>query len=97
MAIALDSKSPEACLINVVLDSTLQIPSCSEVEVMRRIPIAATHETWIVEGNTQRQSAVMVARAIVEPESTKVSIQLLNPRDEQVTIQKEWPWQMLNH
>ena len=45
MAIALDSKSTETYHINVVLDSTLQIPPCSEMEVMGKVPIAATNKT----------------------------------------------------
>ena len=45
VAIALDSKSTETYHINVVLDSTLQIPPCSEMEVMGKVPIAATNKT----------------------------------------------------
>ncbi len=55
---------------------------------MGNVPAAATNKTWIVQGKPQERSAVMVARALVQPEACSVPLRLLNPRDVEVTIPK---------
>ena len=74
--------------VNIVLDAALQVPPCSEMEVMGKVPQASAHKTWILEGNTQGQSAVMIARAVVKPAGAEVPICVLNLRDNPVTIPK---------
>ena len=50
---------------SVVVDSVLQVPGCSEMEIMARVPSAATGGTWIVENNPVNIRAMMIARTLV--------------------------------
>ena len=43
-------------------------------------------QTWLVEGTTSRRSPVAVARALVEPRGGKVTLRLLNPSLDPVTV-----------
>ena len=56
------------------------------MEVMGSVPAAATSKTWVVQGKPQGRNAVMVARALVQPEACSIPLRLVNPRDEEVTI-----------
>lgn len=90
LAIPLTDKESEVVsptTISVVLDSTIQIPAHSEIEVMGRIPVSATTGTWMVEGRKQH-SPVMVARAVVKPNKEEVPLRLLNWRDLPVSVPK---------
>lgn len=53
------------CSINVVLETTLQVPPHSEIET-GRVPQAASNQTWMVENIKQDRSACMVARTVVK-------------------------------
>jgi len=61
---------------------------CSEMEVMGKVLQASAHNTWILEGNTQGRSAVMITRAVVKPAGAEIPIRVLNLRDNPVTIPK---------
>ena len=37
--------------VSVVVDSILQVPGCSEIDVMAKVSSAATGGSWIVESN----------------------------------------------
>ena len=74
--------------INVVLDSPLQVALHSEIEVMGRVPDSTNERTWIMEVQVKR-SPVLVARAVVEPQNGRVTVRLLNTRDESVIIPKQ--------
>ena len=74
--------------LNVVMQESITVPPYSEVEVMGGIPAVAAQKPWLVEGKQTKRCAVMVARALVEPESNKIPVRLLNPRDVEVPIRK---------
>ena len=38
----------------VVLDNVLQVPGCSEIEIMAKVHSTATGGSWIVEGPSQK-------------------------------------------
>lgn len=58
------------------------------MEVMGGVPAAATDKTWVVQGKSEGRSAVMIARALVQPEACSIPLRLLNPREVEVTIPK---------
>ena len=64
------------------------MPPFSEKEVMGNVPAAATDKMWVVQGSPKERSAVMIARALVQPEACSIPLRLLNPRDVKVTIHK---------
>ena len=70
------------------MQESITVPPYSEVEVMGGIPAVAAQKPWLVEGKQTKRCAVMVARALVEPESNKIPVRLLNPRDVEVPIRK---------
>ena len=80
--------NPEISSLNVVLESTLQVPPHSEIETIGRVPQAASNKTWKVESSKQGRCACMVARAVVKPDGVGVPLRLLNLRDEAITIPK---------
>ena len=80
--------NPEISSLNVVLESTLQVPPHSEIETVGRVPQAASNKTWMVESSKQGRCACMVARAVVKPDGVGVPLRLLNLRDEAITIPK---------
>ena len=80
--------NPEISSLNVVLESTLQVPPHSEIEIIRRVPQAASNKTWMVGSRKQGRCACMMARAVVKPDGVGVPLRLLNLRDEAITIPK---------
>ena len=48
----------------------------------------ATNKTWVVQGKSQERTAVMIARALVQPQACSIPLRLLNPRDVEITIPK---------
>ena len=74
--------------VSVVVDSVLQVPGCSEVEIMAKVPSAAEGGSWIVESNPTNTNAVMVARTLVTPNNQMVPVRVLNPRPERITVSK---------
>ena len=74
--------------ISVMIDSVLQVPGCSEVEIMAKVPSAFTRGTWVVESSPANSKAVVIARTIVTPTDQTVPVCLLNPWPEQVTVNK---------
>ena len=74
--------------VSVVVDNVLQVPGCSEIEVIAKVPSAATGGSWIIESNPAYNTAVMVARTLVTPSNQSVPIRLLNPRPEGITVSK---------
>ena len=73
---------------NVIIQESMTVPPCSEVEFIGCIPVEATRKPWIVQGKQSEWCAVMVARALVEPEGNKIPMRLLNPRNVEVLITK---------
>lgn len=72
--------------ISVITDETLHIPLLCEIEIMAKVPAA---QTWLVESKLQGKcSAVVVAMAVVRPESERISLRILNPRNEAVSLKK---------
>lgn len=74
--------------LNVILQESVVVPPCSEMEVMARTPDVAKQKTWIVQGRESKRCAVMVARALVEPEENLIPVRLLNPRDVEVSVSR---------
>ena len=73
--------------LNVVLQESVVVPPCSEIEVLCRTHDTASLKPWVVEG--QRDCcAVMVARAVVQPNANNTSVCVLNSRDIEVSITK---------
>ena len=44
--------------VSVVINSVLHVPGCSEIEIMAKVPSAATGGSWIVEGDPAKSNAV---------------------------------------
>ena len=74
--------------VSVVVDSVLQVPGCSEMDIMAKVPSAATGGTWIVESSQANSKVVMIARTLVTPTDQAVLVRLLNPRPEKITVNK---------
>ena len=73
--------------VELTLDKSLQLPACSEMEVMIKASGGVAGKTWILETSNSTRSAVAVTRAIAHPNEGKVLVLPLNPRDEAVTMQ----------
>ena len=71
-----------------MVDSILQVPGCSEIDVMAKVSSAAIGSSWIVESNPDSNNAVMVARALMMPSNQMVPVCVLNPRPEGITVSK---------
>ena len=86
LTMALDSEAggQQVAFVSVMLESELKVPAYSEVEVVAKVPRAASNRSWIVEGEVD-QKAVLVARSIVHPEGQEVPLRLLNPRKDPIT------------
>ena len=74
--------------VSVVVGSVLQVPGCSKMEIMANVPSAATGGTWIVESSPANSKAMMIVRILVTPTDQTVSVRLLNPRPEKITVNK---------
>ena len=74
--------------VSVILDSNLNIPPCSELETIAKVPESANSSTWILESNPIGRNAVLVARTLVKPVQREVPIRLLNSRNDQITVKK---------
>ena len=75
-------------ILRVTLQEMTKVPPFSEKEVIGNVPAAATDKMWVVQGSPKERSAVMIARALVQPEACSIPLRLLNPRDVEVTIHK---------
>ena len=93
IAMAQDQSPLPICKLDVVLQESVVVPPCSEMEVVGRTPDMAVHKPWLVEGK-QSRCAVAVARALVEPEANHIPLRVLNPRDIVVTITKGTSWKV---
>ena len=60
--------------VELMLDKSLQLPACSEMEVMIKAPGGVAGKTWILKTTNSRRSAVAVACAIVHPNEGKVPV-----------------------
>ena len=74
--------------VSITLSNSLQVPACSEVEVMADIPDAASGGALIIEGTSLSRPALLVARMLVTPASKSVPVRLLNPRANLVKVHK---------
>ena len=74
--------------VSVMVDSVLQVPGCSEMEIMAKVPSAAIGGTSIVESSPANSKAVMIARTLVTPTDQCVPVRLLNPQPEKITVNK---------
>ena len=79
--------------VGISIEESIEIPPQSEMEIMVKTPsiTPSTTSTWLVEPNIGDRNAVFVARAMVNPEAGEISVRILNPRAETVTIQKGIP------
>ena len=68
------SNSTQDIPIDVILNSDLDIPPYSEMEIMGTIPRWFVHKIWIIEGEKKVLNTAMVARAIVQPQNAQVPI-----------------------
>ena len=69
-----------------MVDSILQVPGCSEIDIMAKVSSAATGGSWIVESNPDSNNAVMVAKALVMPSNQMVPVCVPNPTPEGITV-----------
>ena len=72
--------------VKVRMIATVQIPPCSELEVMACLEEPVEQGTWLLEEVAGKRAPTAVARAILQPTSTLVPVRLLNPRHESITI-----------
>ena len=66
--------------VSVTLGNSLQVPVCSEVEVIADIPDIVLSGAWITEGTSSTRSPLSVARMLVLPASKSVPVRLPNTR-----------------
>ena len=57
-------------------------------ELMVKTAGPVTNGTWVVGNKTPIHQGVMVASAVVSPNSIEVPVRILNPRDEKVVLKK---------
>ncbi len=88
IAIAQNKTVDSACGFNVILQESVVVPPCSEIEVVGCTSDLAKQKTWILQGKESKRCAVMVGRALVEPEGNQIPVRLLNPRDVEVPVSK---------
>ena len=74
--------------VSVIVDATLQVPGCSEIDIMAKVPSVAKGGSWIVESIPAKNNAVMVTRTLVSPCNQMVPVRVLNPRPERITVSK---------
>ena len=67
---------------------TIQIPPCSEMEVMACLEEPLGDGTWLMEGTQEKRVPALVARALVNANTSRVPVRLLNPRAEPVQLFK---------
>ena len=72
------SHNSQVAYVSVVVDATLQVPGCSEIDIMAKVPSVATGGSWIIESNPTKNNAVMVARTLVSPCNQMVPVRVLN-------------------
>ena len=60
---------------------TVELPPCSEIEVLARIPAIQ-----VLQESLERPPPVAVARALIEPTDTTVPVRLLNTKASPVTV-----------
>ena len=72
---------------NVVMGETRFIPPYSEVDVMATVPITSLGKPCVVE-STPIKTAVMTARALIEPTAETIPVRLLNPCSQPTTVYK---------
>eukprot|EP00731_Ephydatia_muelleri_P019777 Em0012g602a len=58
------------------------------MELMVKTAGPVTNGTWVVGNKTPTHQGVMVASAVVSPNSNEVPVRILNPRDEKVVLKK---------
>ena len=76
--VPMQKSQQEHSKVKVELVSTIQVPARSELDVLARIPVPVM---------TQRGSSpVLVARAVVSPQSQSVVVHILNPHSEDATL-----------
>ena len=63
-----------------MLDRSLQLLACSEMEVMIKAPGSVSGKTWILETSNSKRTAVAVACNVIHPSEVKVPVCLLNPQ-----------------
>lgn len=71
------------------MGETLKIPPFSEVEVMAKVKGDIEEGTWLLEECTSKSLPIRVARAVVNPMSSTVPIQLLNLSSATATVFKD--------
>ena len=69
--------------LDVELQESVRVPSCSKLEILGTLPAPATQKTWLVNG---KPSGVMVVRALVEPKACSIPLCLLNTHDHEVVL-----------
>ena len=67
---------------------TIQIPPCSEMEVMACLEEPPGDGTWLMEGTQEKRVPALVARALVNANTSRVPVRILNPRVEPVQLFK---------
>ena len=67
---------------------TIKLPPSSEMEVMAYLEEPPGEGTWLVEGTPEERAPALVARALVNANTTRVPVRLLNPRTEPVHVYK---------
>ena len=82
------SAQPHAARISVNLIQSLQIPACSEQEVMAQMEEKICGGTWMIENEQSMNLPVLVARELVSPTDGNVPVRLFNPTNQSVTVYK---------
>ena len=87
---SLSPREPESatgCTRRVRAEKTTEIPPCSMMEVIGCLDEPVEPGTaWLLEETTEKRAPTAVARALVQPMNTRVSVRLLNPRAEPLMV-----------
>ena len=70
----------------VCVESKIEIPPSSELEVMAKVDESVGEGTWVMEESANVRLPIAVARALVETMTNRVPVRLLNPRSEPITL-----------
>ena len=72
----------------VQIQSTIKVPAFSELEIMVNTVDKVTEGTWVVEGCRAPKSEILIACAVMRPESAGFPMRAMNPTGKEITLYK---------
>ena len=88
LPISKDLSSSITPIMKVSVKEQVKVAPLSEMEIMGKVTPATAGRTWMTGGRPQEHGAVIIARALIQPEACSSPLGVLNPREEEVTFPK---------